>query len=157
MDFCHIYIDGSKVETKVASAYVCPYGTRGYRLRYGCSIFTVDVEAINKALTYVTVSARKSCVIFCDSMSVLQAAENQDSKNPLVNTVLHTCQEIVSNGEFIIFCWIPSHTDITGNKHADRAAKRCFIKSTTYTLWTAVYRCFYGDSTICLIFVEMVG
>ena len=38
LDFCHIYTDGSKVETKVASAYVCPYGTRGYRLRDGCSI-----------------------------------------------------------------------------------------------------------------------
>ena len=24
-DFCHIYTDGSKVERKVASAYVCPY------------------------------------------------------------------------------------------------------------------------------------
>ena len=32
LDFCHIYTDGSKVETKVASAYVCPYGTRGYIL-----------------------------------------------------------------------------------------------------------------------------
>ena len=30
LDFCHIYTDGSKVETKVASAYVFPYGTRGY-------------------------------------------------------------------------------------------------------------------------------
>ena len=47
LDFWHIYIDGSKVETKVASAYVCPYGTRGYRLRDGCSIFTAEVEAIN--------------------------------------------------------------------------------------------------------------
>ena len=28
LDFCHIYTDGSKVERKVASAYVCPYGTR---------------------------------------------------------------------------------------------------------------------------------
>ena len=56
LDFCHIYTDGSKVETKVASAYVCPYGTRGYRLRDGCSIFTAKVEAINKALTYVNVS-----------------------------------------------------------------------------------------------------
>ena len=71
--FCHIYIDGSKVETKVASAYVCPYRTRGYRLRNGCSIFTAEVEAINKALTYVKVSTRKSFVIFSDSMSVLQA------------------------------------------------------------------------------------
>ena len=38
LDFCHIYTDGSKVETTVASVYVCPYGTRGYRLRDGCSI-----------------------------------------------------------------------------------------------------------------------
>ena len=37
-DFCHIYTDGSKVERKVTSAYVCPYGTRSYRLRDGCSI-----------------------------------------------------------------------------------------------------------------------
>ena len=83
LDFCHIYTDGSKVETKVASAYVCPYGTRGYRLRDGCSIFTAEVEAINKALTYVKVSTRKSFVIFSDSMSVLQAIESQESKNPL--------------------------------------------------------------------------
>ena len=113
MDFCHIYTDGSKVETKVASAYVCPYGTRGYRLRDGCSIFTAEVEAINKALTYVKVSTRKSFVIFSDSISVLQAIESQESKNPLVNRVLQTCQEILSNGKFITFCWIPSHRDIT--------------------------------------------
>ena len=123
MDFCHIYTDGSKVETKVASAYVCAYGTRGYRLRDGCSIFTAEVEAINKALTYVKVSTRKSFVIFSDSMSVLQAIESQESKNPLVNRVLQACQEILSNGKFITFCWIPNHRDITGNEHADRAAK----------------------------------
>ena len=73
LNFCHIYTDGSKVETKLASAYVCPYGTRGYRLRDGCRVFTAEVEAINKALTYVNVSTRKSFVIFSDSMSVLQA------------------------------------------------------------------------------------
>ena len=104
LDFCHIYTDGSKVETKVASAYVCPYGTRGYRLRNGCSIFTAEVEAINKALTYVKVSTRRSFVIFSDSMSVLQAIEGQESKNPLVNRVLQACQEILSNGKFITFC-----------------------------------------------------
>ena len=25
-DFCHMYTDGSEVETKVASAYICDYG-----------------------------------------------------------------------------------------------------------------------------------
>ena len=94
LDFCHIYTDGSKVETKVASAYVCPYGIRGYRLRDGCSIFTAEVEAINKALTYVKTYTRKRFVIFSDSMSVLQAIESQESKNPLVNRVLQACQHI---------------------------------------------------------------
>ena len=114
---------------KVASAYVCPYGTMGYRLRDGCSIFTAEVEAINKAITYVKVSTRKSFVIFSDSMSVLQAIESQESKNPLVNRVLQVCQEILSNGKCITFCWIPSHRDITGNEHADRAAKDALSKA----------------------------
>ena len=56
-DFCHIYTDRSKVERKVASAYVCPYGTKSYRLRDGFSIFTAEVEAIDKALRYVKVSS----------------------------------------------------------------------------------------------------
>ena len=129
LDFCHIYTDGSKVETKVASAYVCPYGTRGYRLKDGCSIFTAEVEAINKALTYVKVSTRKSFVIFSDSMSVLQAIESQESKNPFVNRVLQACQKILSDGKFITFCWLPSHRDIRGNEDADRAAKDALSKA----------------------------
>ena len=96
LDLSHIYTDGSEVETKVASVYVCIYGTRGYRLRDGCSIFTAEVEAINNSLTYVKVSTRKSFVIFSDSISVLQAIESQESENPLVNRVLQTCQEILS-------------------------------------------------------------
>ena len=122
-DFCHIYTGGSKVERKVASAYVCPYGTRSYRLRDGCSIFTAEVEAIDKALKYVKVSSVERFVIFSDSMSVLQAIEIRESKNSLVNRVLQTCQEILSNSKFITFCWIPSHRDIRGNEDADHAAK----------------------------------
>ena len=62
-------------------------------------------------------------------MSVLQAIESQESKNPLVNRVLQACQEILSNGKFITFCWIPSHRYITGNEHADRAAKDALSKA----------------------------
>ena len=79
LDFCHIYTDGSKVETKVASAYVCPYGKRGYRLRDGCSIFTAEVEAINKAFTYVKVSTRKSFVTFCWLPSHRDIRGNEDA------------------------------------------------------------------------------
>ena len=86
-DFCHIYTDGSKVERKVASAYVCPYETRSSRLRDGVSIFTAQVEAIYKALKSVKVSSVEHFVTFSDSMSVPQTIESQESKNPLVNRV----------------------------------------------------------------------
>ena len=86
----------------IAFAYVCPYGTRGDRLRDSCSIFTSEVEAINKALTYVKVSSRKSFVIFSDSTSILQAIESRESTNPLVHRVLQTCQEILSGDKYVI-------------------------------------------------------
>ena len=78
---------------------------------------------------YVQVSTRKSFVIFSDSISVLQAIESQESKNPLVNRVWQACQEILTNGKLITFCWIPSQRDITGNEHADRAAKDALSKT----------------------------
>ena len=56
-------------------------------------------------------------------MSVLHAIESQKSKNPLANKVFQTCQEILSNGIFITFCWIPSHKDITENEDAGHATK----------------------------------
>ena len=36
-------------------------------------------------------------------MSVLQAIESQESKNPLVNRVLQACQKILSNGNLLHF------------------------------------------------------
>ena len=91
--------------------------------------------------------------MFSDSMSVLQAIESQESENPLVNRVLQACQEILSNGKFITFCWIPSHRDITGNEHADRAAKYALSKAQPTHFELPCTDVFYEDSTICLIFV----
>ena len=62
-------------------------------------------------------------------MSVLQAIESQESKNPLVNRVLQAYQKMLSNGKFITFCWLPSHRDIRGNEDADRAAKYALSKA----------------------------
>ena len=86
-------------------------------------------------------------------MSVLQAIESQESKTPLVNRVLQACQEILSNGKFITFCWITSHRDIIGNEHADRAAKDALPKAQPTHFELPCTDVFYEDSTICLIFV----
>ena len=69
-NICHICIDGYKVK-KVASAYVCPYGKRGHRLKDCCSSFTAEVAAVYKALKYVKVSSRTRFATFSDNMSVL--------------------------------------------------------------------------------------
>ena len=42
-------------------------------LRDSCSIFTAEVEAIDKALKYVKVSSVERFAIFSDNMSVVQA------------------------------------------------------------------------------------
>ena len=68
-------------------------------------------------------------VIFSDSMSVLHAIESQESKNPLINRVLQTCQSILSGNKYITFCWLPSHRDIRGNEDADCAAKDALSKA----------------------------
>ena len=68
-------------------------------------------------------------MIFSYSRSVLQAIESQKSKNPLVNRVLQTCQQILSGDKYVTFCWIPSHRDIRGNEDADRAAKDALSKA----------------------------
>ena len=86
-------------------------------------------------------------------MSVLQAIERQESKTPLVSRGLQACQEILSNGKFITFCWIPSHRDIIGNEHADRAAKDALSKAQPTHFELPCTDVFYEDSTICLIFV----
>ena len=76
-----MYTDGSKVEKRVASAYVCPYGTRGYRLRNVSTIFTVEVEAIHKPLKYVKISSIERLGMLSDHLSVLKAIWSQDYFN----------------------------------------------------------------------------
>ena len=87
-------------------------------------------------------------------MSVLQAIESQESKNPLVNRVLQACQEILSKGKFITFCWLPSHRDIRVNEDTDRAAKDALSKAQPENFdipCTDVF--FYENSAIYLVFV----
>lgn len=127
-DYCQIYTDGSKIETKVASAVITGYGDLTYRLRNGCSIFTAETEAIYKALQFAKYSSKTHFVIFSDSLSVLQAIHGQESKNPLVNKVIQACQDIFQRKKYIELCWIPSHRLIPVNERADKAAKAALSK-----------------------------
>ena len=126
--FCEMYTDGSKVGEKVACAVLTDCGVLSYRLPNGCSIFTAELEAINKAIMFAGVSWRKHFVIYSDSLSALQAIHSQESKNPQVNIVLQACQDLIKKGNHIEFFWVPSHRNIPGNEKADRAAKAALSK-----------------------------
>ena len=121
--YFQIYTDGSKCNEKTAAAYHSSDETESFRLNDNSSIFTAEIEAIRGALNFIRESGKDKVVIFSDSMSVLEAIDNQESKNSLVNKTLQEIYSLVSDGLDIKFCWIPSHIGIPGNEAVDRAAK----------------------------------
>ena len=127
--FCQIYTDGSKVNEKASSAVYSSWGKISFRITDNSSIFTAEMEAINKALKYVEASWSRKFVIFCDSKSVLQSISSQESKNPLMNKLLQFIQTLQYEGKQIHFCWVPSHVGIRGNEMADKAAKEGLSKT----------------------------
>ena len=52
----------------------------------------------------------------------MQALEGEKTDNPLVVTLLEKLSKLCGRAD-IVFCWLPSHTGISGNEEADKAAK----------------------------------
>ena len=124
-DHFFIYTDGSKMDEKVACAYVTKYGSIGVRLPDGISIFTAEAKAVELAIKAIkALPFSKQFMIFTDSLSLLQTIENQNLRNPIIGSILRNIHEIRKQDKEIRFCWIPSHTGIAGNDKADQAAKR---------------------------------
>ena len=128
LEYYAIYTDGSKRDERVASAMTSKYGSSSFRLPDGASIFSVEVKAISRALVYVRCSHLTKFIIYSDSLSVLQAIDNQDTKNPLVNEILEKIYNIIEMKKDLVFCWIPSHCGIPGNERADWLAKEALEK-----------------------------
>ena len=84
------------------------------------------MEAIRRAFQFIRISTRrnKKFAIFCDSKSVLESIDDQDSKNPIMIDILDDLQNFTRRGISVMFCWIPSHIGIDpGNDRADEAAQ----------------------------------
>ena len=125
-DYVHIYTDGSKQDEKAACSYSvngrCMYSLR---LSNDSSIFTAEIEAINRAIRFIKAKDFKQVVIFCDSKSVLQCIDHQETRNPRMLDLLDElqCQIREPHNRIIKFCWVPSHVDIHGNEVGDTGAK----------------------------------
>ena len=93
------------------------------RIPDGSSVLTAEAKAIDLALDFIN-----SCfltdkfLIFSDSLLVLKALNHTSSRNSQIQKLLEKLPEI-TNRKKILFCWLPSHVDITGNEAADKKAK----------------------------------
>ena len=120
----HVYTDGSKSDTGVGCAFVYGPTTRTFGMPLEATVFSAELVAIQKALSFIEVSDDGSYVIFTDSLSSLSALRDFKTFHPFLQDILALLTNLHRMGKPVSFCWIPSHCGISGNERADEAAKR---------------------------------
>ena len=100
------------------------------RLPDNSSIFTAEAKAIDIALYHIRDQSEKQFIIFSDSLSVLRSLKNLDHRNPLIQQIFRKYNYLSAFKE-IVFCWLPSHTNVRGNELADLEAKSALSLSIT--------------------------
>ena len=120
----HVYTDGSKSDAGVGCAFVCDTTTRTFTLPPQATVFTSELVAIYKALSFIEVSDDMFYVIFTDSLNSLFAMRDFNTHHPVLQDILVLLTTLDRLEKSVFFCWIPSHIGITGNERADEAAKR---------------------------------
>ena len=120
-----IYTDGSKSSNgQVACAMYTKEKTLSTRLPDNSTVFSAELTAIKQALKYIKTSKHETFMILSDSLSSLQAIDNEKWDNPIIQSILELNQQIFDETDkFVDYCWIPGHTGIKGNEEADKAAK----------------------------------
>ena len=91
-----IYIDGSKMDEKVAVATVTDSEIFLSCLADHSSIFTAEARAIDFALEHTKKTNNKNYIIFIDSMSCLQAFLQTSHTNPRIVRVLEKYNQLKS-------------------------------------------------------------
>ena len=122
----HIFTDGSKSEFGVASAALMqtvPDTSLTLKLPSEASIYTAELHALLLSLKMIYQSQHKKFLIFCDSLSALQAVAGRNLNHPVLLD-FHKLHTLLCFEEYdITFVWIPSHIGIRGNEKVDSLAK----------------------------------
>ena len=67
-------------------------------------------------------------IIFSDLLSVLESLKKRQFDNPLTIKILCKSENLSSDNNVQI-CWVPSHTGISRNDQADKAARSTLNKT----------------------------
>ncbi|XP_072400516.1 uncharacterized protein [Diabrotica undecimpunctata] len=118
-----LYTDASKDEHGTSCAVTTTNETiASFRLPTICSIHTVELYGINKALE-VTPKSSKRIAICTDSLSSIHSLKTLRSQHPIVNKVHAHCHQLLTSGTSVSIIWVPSHVGVIGNEKADQAEK----------------------------------
>ena len=100
-------------------------GQLSKRLPDNSTIFAAEATAITLALNYYRHMGpvHHDVVVYSDSMSCLQAIEDEDTENPFICHIMNLLLLLSDKGTHIRLCWIPSHSGIDGNEKLDQLAK----------------------------------
>ena len=153
-EWIHVYTDGSAFKGIMNAGY-------GSRVQFpdltceelydACGAFSSNYEAEAKAIeaTLHRLSdiltrrekEKNDIVIFSDAKSVLEALENDDSKDKTIRKLSRTIGEVIADHSInITLQWIPGHINIQGNERADTLAKqgaRCIQQNNNASYTTA--------------------
>lgn len=123
-----IYTDGSKGEFGVGAGAVC-IEVNGERTEYmrklhdWSSVFSAELLAIQLGLESLKKYRKKTCTVYSDSLSSLQALQSMKLSSKGIGIIYETLQMLRKVKVDVNFCWIPGHCGIMGNEIADKVAK----------------------------------
>jgi ribonuclease HI len=143
--YTHIYTDGSKTDTSNTGfgVYAPHNNTRIIEALHPThTVYSAELHAIHRALTLIqslNTFTHKDYLILSDSLSSLQSLTSLPLHplNNISQTILDIHEQLALNNYHIIFTWVPSHVQITGNETADKLAKQATLFQSTHL--TSIY------------------
>lgn len=129
-DYTHIYTDASKSNQGVASAFLSPNTSSGFKLPPQCSIYSGELFAILQAIKYAAHEDIHNTLILTDSLSSLQGIQLIYSDHPLTRLIKEYVHTIREKSRRLDFMWVPSHVGISGNERVDKIARETMNEPT---------------------------
>jgi ribonuclease HI len=117
-----VYTDGLFVQGSTGSAFIYDGQVFSYHLCSFNSIFTVELYAMYQVLVFIWCQSQQ-CHLCTDLLSVLQSLTGYTPNHVIIIEIVIQVSHLHKAGKSVVFCWIPDHTGLSGNKTTDAPAK----------------------------------